>query len=159
VKQKDWLWNNDYNLVNGVHSHGQRYNPYGPQNYPDEVRKTREMMTLRDHLIHDLAPAQKPSPRWTTAPPTSCAPVPTNFDPQGFSKGKMGSIEYKNVEQRSPASPWPRVTRSTCSPPSPSSPTSRIRCSSVFDNKGRLWVAVMPSYPHYKPGDPPERQD
>jgi len=23
-----------------------------------------------------------------------------------------------------------------------------------FDNKGRLWVAVMPSYPHYRPGDP-----
>ena len=23
-----------------------------------------------------------------------------------------------------------------------------------FDNKGRLWVATMPSYPHYKPGDP-----
>ncbi|MFM1963182.1 MAG: hypothetical protein RLZZ172_2027 [Bacteroidota bacterium] len=23
-----------------------------------------------------------------------------------------------------------------------------------FDNKGRLWVAVMPTYPHWKPGDP-----
>src|SRR5688500_9777631 len=22
-----------------------------------------------------------------------------------------------------------------------------------FDNKGRLWVSTMPSYPHYKPGD------
>src|SRR5690606_11147596 len=22
-----------------------------------------------------------------------------------------------------------------------------------FDGRGRLWVAVMPSYPHYKPGD------
>src|SRR5690625_2873574 len=22
-----------------------------------------------------------------------------------------------------------------------------------FDNEGRLWVATMPSYPHYKPGD------
>ena len=22
-----------------------------------------------------------------------------------------------------------------------------------FDNKGRLWVAVMPTYPHYRPGD------
>ena len=22
-----------------------------------------------------------------------------------------------------------------------------------FDNKGRLWVATMPSYPHFKPGD------
>ena len=23
----------------------------------------------------------------------------------------------------------------------------------TFDNQGRLWVAVMPSYPHYRPGD------
>jgi len=23
-----------------------------------------------------------------------------------------------------------------------------------FDNKGRLWVSTMPSYPHYQPGDP-----
>ncbi|MBV6654790.1 MAG: hypothetical protein KI786_13580, partial [Mameliella sp.] len=23
-----------------------------------------------------------------------------------------------------------------------------------FDSKGRLWVAVMPTYPHYRPGDP-----
>ena len=23
----------------------------------------------------------------------------------------------------------------------------------TFDTKGRLWVGVMPSYPHYKPGD------
>ena len=22
-----------------------------------------------------------------------------------------------------------------------------------FDNKGRLWVATMPTYPHWKPGD------
>jgi hypothetical protein len=39
VKEKDWFWNNDYNILNGVHTHGQRYNPYGPQNYPDEVKK------------------------------------------------------------------------------------------------------------------------
>lgn len=23
-----------------------------------------------------------------------------------------------------------------------------------FDNRGRLWVAVVPSYPHFRPGDP-----
>ena len=23
-----------------------------------------------------------------------------------------------------------------------------------FDNRGRLWVSTMPSYPHYRPGDP-----
>lgn len=31
------------NLINGVHTHGQRYEPFGPQNNPDEVKKTREM--------------------------------------------------------------------------------------------------------------------
>jgi glucose/arabinose dehydrogenase/azurin len=25
----------------------------------------------------------------------------------------------------------------------------------AFDGRGRLWVATMPSYPHFKPGDPP----
>jgi hypothetical protein len=34
VKDKDWFWNNDYNILNGVHTHGRRYNPFGPQNYP-----------------------------------------------------------------------------------------------------------------------------
>jgi hypothetical protein len=28
VQQKDWFWNNDFNLVNGVHTHGQRYDPF-----------------------------------------------------------------------------------------------------------------------------------
>ena len=55
VKQKDWFWNNDYNILNGVHTHGQRYNPFGPQNYPDEVKKTREMAALRDALIYNVA--------------------------------------------------------------------------------------------------------
>ena len=27
-------------------------------------------------------------------------------------------------------------------------------CQMRFDNKGRLWVSTLPSYPHYKPGDP-----
>ncbi len=26
----------------------------------------------------------------------------------------------------------------------------------AFDSQGRLWVSTMPSYPHYKPGDPPQ---
>ena len=27
VKQKDYFWNNDYHLVNGVHAYGRRYAP------------------------------------------------------------------------------------------------------------------------------------
>jgi glucose/arabinose dehydrogenase len=27
-------------------------------------------------------------------------------------------------------------------------------CQMSFDNQGRLWVGCMPSYPHWRPGDP-----
>lgn len=30
--------------------------------------------------------------------------------------------------------------------------------SFTFDPKGRMWVATMPSYPHYYPGTPPDDQ-
>jgi hypothetical protein len=59
VLDKDFFWNNDYNLVNGVHTHGQRYDPFGPQNYPAEILKTREMMTLRDGVIHGIAAGKR----------------------------------------------------------------------------------------------------
>jgi mono/diheme cytochrome c family protein/glucose/arabinose dehydrogenase len=153
VKQKDWLWNNDYNLVNGVHSHGQRYNPYGPQNYPDEVRKTREMMTLRDHLIHDLASGQKAEPTVDDSTTHKLAPVPTNFDPQD-SKGKMGSIEYKNVEQALSSFTMAEGYKVDLFASESEFPDLKNPVQLSFDNKGRLWVAVMPSYPHWKPGDP-----
>src|SRR5690606_21358636 len=39
VQAKDWFWRNDYRIRTGVHTHGQRYQPFGPQNYPDEVKK------------------------------------------------------------------------------------------------------------------------
>ncbi len=153
VKQKDWLWNNDYNLVNGVHSHGQRYNPYGPQNYPDEVQKTREMMALRDQLIHDLASGKKTDLAVDDSATHPLTPVPTNFDPQD-SKGKMGSVEYKNVEQALSSFTMAEGYKVDLFASESEFPDLKNPVQISFDNKGRLWVAVMPSYPHWRPGDP-----
>ena len=154
VKQKDWFWNNDYNLVNGVHSHGQRYNPYGPQNYPDEVRKTREMMALRDQLIHDLASGVKTDLAVDDSATHSLPPVPTNFDPAD-AKGKMGSVEYKNVEQALASFTMAEGYKVDLFASEAEFPDLKNPVQLSFDNKGRLWVAVMPAYPHWKPGDPP----
>ncbi len=153
VKQKDWFWNNDYNLVNGVHSHGQRYNPYGPQNYPDEVRKTREMMALRDQLIHDLAAGAKTEVAVDDGSTHKLPQVPTNFDPKD-SKGKMGSIEYKNVEQALASFTMAEGYKVDLFASEAEFPDLKNPVQLSFDNKGRLWVAVMPAYPHWKPGDP-----
>ncbi|HSJ03647.1 MAG TPA: ThuA domain-containing protein, partial [Verrucomicrobium sp.] len=90
VMQKEWFWNNDYNLLNGVHTHGQRYNPYGPQNYPDEVKKSREMAALRDQLILDVASGKKADLAVDDSKTHVLPPVPTNYQPSV----KNGSEKY-----------------------------------------------------------------
>jgi hypothetical protein len=111
VKEKDWLWNNDYNLVNGVHTHGQRYTPYGPQNYPDEIKKTREMMALRDTLIHEVASGRKRDLVVDDSRTHALPPVPTNFKPGGamgtgaYQPGTDAARDLKSCSRRSGSSP------------------------------------------------------
>ncbi len=90
VKQKNWFWQNDYNILNGVHSHGGRYNPFGPQNYPDEVQKTREMMGLRDQLIHAVASGRTTTVSADDSKTHPLPPVQTNYK----ASNKNGSPEY-----------------------------------------------------------------
>ena len=49
--EKNRVWLNDFKMPNGVHAFGRRYNPYGPGNYPFEIKKTREMTEIRDRAI------------------------------------------------------------------------------------------------------------
>ena len=149
VKQKDWFWNNDYNLLNGVHSHGQRYNPYGPQNYPDEVKKTRELAAIRDALIHDIASAKKADLVVDDSKSHPLPAVPTNYKPSekngtdaflpGDEAVKMLTVsEGYKVELFASEKEFPNLANPM---------------QMAFDDKGRLWVAVSPTYPHYRPGD------
>ena len=48
VMEKNFYWLNDFKVPNGVHVYGRRYNPFGPQNYPYEIEKTREYTSIRD---------------------------------------------------------------------------------------------------------------
>ncbi len=151
VKQKDWFWNNDYNILNGVHTHGQRYNPYGPQNYPDEVKKTREMMALRDELIHAVASGKTNSVKVDDSKTHTLPPVPTNYTPNNT---KNGRPEYKYGEDAVKALTVPEGYRIELFASEKEFPNLANPMQLSFDNKGRLWVGVMPTYPHYRPGDP-----
>ena len=51
VMEKNFYWLNDFKVPNGVHVYGRRYNPFGPQNYPYEIEKTREYTRIRDEAI------------------------------------------------------------------------------------------------------------
>lgn len=150
VKEKDWLWSNDYYLINGVHTHGQRYAPYGQQNYPDEIKKTREMMALRDTLIHDLVAGRKKDLVVDDSKTHALPPVPTNFKPGGA----MGTGAYQSGQNAVANLKMMEGFKVELFASEKDFPDLRNPVQMSFDNRGRLWVAVMPTYPHWRPGDP-----
>ena len=149
VKAKDYFWNADYNLVNGVHAYGGRYNPYGPQNYPDEVLKTREMTALRDTLIHEVALGKKTDLTVDDSRTRPLPPVPSNFAPSN----KNGSERYLYGDDAVKSLTVPAGYKVELFASEKEFPNLANPMQLSFDNKGRLWVAVMPTYPHYRPGD------
>ncbi len=144
VAEKDWIWDNDHRMRNGVHAFGRRWQPFGDKNYPEEIEKLRQMTLLRDEAIWAAARGEALAidDAAATRPLT---PVVTNFNrpitylpgdetlarftvPEGFAIGLFASEEL-----------FPDLANPV---------------QLTFDNRGRLWVAVMPSYPHYQPGGP-----
>lgn len=150
VQEKDWLWRNDYYILNGVHTHGQRYAPYGPQNYPDEVKKTREMAALRDTLIHDVAAGRKKDLAVDDSKTHPLPPVPTNFKPGGA----MGTGDYQAGDKVIENLKMKEGFKVELFASEREFPELKNPVQMSFDNRGRLWVATMPTYPHWRPGDP-----
>ncbi len=149
VTQKDYFWNNDYNLVNGVHAYGRRYGPYGPQNYPDEVKKTREMTALRDRAIYDIAAGRKHDLVVDDRTTHVLPPVPTNYAPSI----KNGTTQILPADEGAAALTVPPGYKVQLFASEKEFPNLANPMQLSFDNRGRLWVAVMPAYPAYRPGD------
>ncbi|GAB2781495.1 GDSL-type esterase/lipase family protein [Rhabdobacter roseus] len=149
VMEKNWMWHNDFKIPNGVHAYGRRYNPFGPDNYPAEIDKIRELTAIRDNAIWlaasqgkkmDLASADENTPQ--------LPPVKTNYNPE-----KNGSTEYLYGQAALAKLKAPPGYKIELFASEEDFPDLANPVQMSFDNKGRLWVATMPSYPHYRPGD------
>lgn len=148
VMEKNWMWHNDYKIPNGVHVFGRRYNPFGPDNYPAELKKIREMTAIRDEAIWKAAKGERMDLAAADAGTTPLPPVKTNYNPE-----KNGSLEYlygEDALKKLKVAPGYKIEL-FASEKEFADLANPVQLS--FDNKGRLWVATMPSYPHYKPGD------
>lgn len=149
VTEKNWCWLNNYKVPNGVHVYGRRYNPFGPKNYPDELIKTREMTTLRDQAIWRALEGKTSDLAAADAKTHPLPEVKTNYKPSG----KNGNPDYKSgqVSQTKLKMAEGYKMELFASEQEFKDLANPVQLS--FDNKGRLWVATMPSYPHYKIGD------
>ena len=150
VAEKNWSWHDDFKVPNGVHVYGRRYKPYGPANYPFELAKTREMTAIRDRNIHAALAGEKFDLAGEDAKTAKLPPVKTNYKPSN----KNGTVEYltglESEKKIEPAEGYKmELFASEKEFPDLENP---VQLS--FDNKGRLWVATMASYPHYRVGDP-----
>lgn len=150
VKMKDYMWNTDYSILNGVHTHGQRYNPFGPQNYPDEVYKSRQMTVIRDALIHDVAQGKRADLTVDDSKTLVLPPVPTNFKPNVKNGKPTEFLSGEDAIEKMKLLPGFKISLFASEE---KFPDLKKPVQMSFDAKGRLWVATTPTYPHYRPGD------
>lgn len=149
VMEKNWFWHNDFKIPNGVHVFGRRYDPFGPDNYPAELKKIREMTANRDQAIWKSLKGEDMDLAAADAATSTLPPVETNYDP---SKNN-GDLTYLYGEDALSELSVPAGYKIELFASEKEFPDLANPVQLSFDNKGRLWVAVMPSYPHYKPGD------
>ena len=149
ISEKNWMWHNDYKMPNGVHVFGRRYDPFGPDNYPGEIKKIRELCTNRDSAIWAAAKAESYDLVKADALSSSLNEVKSNYsgdyghgaDQYLYGADALDAIhvaEGYELQMFASEKEFPDLA-------------NPVQLS--FDDKGRLWVATMPSYPHYRPGD------
>ncbi len=144
VVEKNWMWHKFYKIPNGVHVYGRRHRPYGSQNYHHELKKAEQLVANRDRAIwaklqgksFDLATADKET-----------HPIPT------FGKLNAG-IKYRSGEEAIGSLKLPEGYKIELFASEHEFENLANPSQLSFDNRGRLWVSVMPTYPHYMPGDP-----
>ncbi|MBO0323679.1 HEAT repeat domain-containing protein [Muricauda sp. CAU 1633] len=151
VLEKNWFWHDDYKSPNGVHVFGRRYNPFGPENYPDEIKKKREMTAIRDTAIWSAAKGESYDLAVADARTHKLPKVETNFTNGDYGRGEA---KYLYGEESLKTLKMADGYKIELFASEEDFPDLANPAQLSFDNKGRLWVAVMPTYPHYKPGDP-----
>lgn len=150
VNEKVWMWRNDFKIPNGVHVYGRRYNPYGPANYPFELQKTREMTANRDQAIWATLQGKKFDLAAADAKTSTLPKVETNFS---TTNAKNGNPEYLTGKESAKLITTAEGYKMELFASNDDFPDLANPVQMAFDNKGRLWVATMATYPHYLPGD------
>lgn len=152
AKERAWLHAQDYRMLNGWYVYGNR-NTFDKNTYPEEIRKLRAMVALRDDWIH----------RFASGEPVPEHPDDTTTGELKDPPSRIGS-QYPRAEPREPRYLSPEESIAAMTP----APGFRVECFASerefpelanpvqinFDARGRLWVACMPTYPHWRPGNP-----
>ena len=150
VEDKNWHWEKFLKVPNGVHVYGRRNKPFGPDNYPDELTKLAELLANRDRAIWAAARGVAFDLTNYDAKTRPLAAVKTNYSASNMKNGSANYLPGTEAVQKLTVPPGYKIELFASEEQFPEL-ANPVRLS--FDTKGRLWVATMPSYPHWRPGD------
>ena len=160
VNDKNFHWWHRYRAVNGYSIYGKRGEAGSDGTYRNREVMEREreildqMCANRDQRIWALARGEKPTEPIDDSNTLPFIQPKTNVgepDDKNAKAGKLGSLNYLNAaEQQKLFKMAPgyeiQIVASEEMFPDLAKPVSMN-----FDNRGRLWVSTMPSYPQWQP--------
>ncbi len=160
IDDKNFHWWHRYRAVNGFSIYGDRGKAGndGTYNNRDVMERERaildQMCANRDQRIWKLAQGKEVAAKVDDSNTLPFFKVKTNVggknDPNR-KRGKLGSLDYLSSEEQLKLFEMGEGYQINLVASEEKFPELANPVALNFDNKGRLWVATMPSYPHWKP--------
>ncbi len=163
IDDKNFHWWHRYRAVNGFSIYGDRgkAGSDGTYNNTDVMERERaildQMAANRDQRIWAIAQGKTVSKQVDDSNTLPFINTKTNVggdnDPNR-KKGKLGSLDYLTAEKQQKLFKLAPGYEINLVASEEQFPELANPVALNFDNKGRLWVATMASYPHWKPKTP-----
>ncbi len=153
VVDKAWVNQQDHRMLNGWYVYGGR-RTYDTETFPREYAKIRKMCEVRDRYVWDIAQG-KQVPDQPDDSKTGELFVPeTRFGAPDQKNKSEAELIYLNPDDFIKSCTVPEGFEVKLFADEKRFPEIAKPVQMNFDNKGRLWISTMPSYPQWKPGDP-----
>jgi len=155
VIDKAWIVMQDHRMVNGWYVYGGR-RTYDTETFPREYVKLRNMAAVRDAYVWDVAAGRPVPPAPDDSKTGELIVPPTRFgEPRlAYSENRTGGPVIRSPEEVIQTCTVPDGFEMRLFADERRFPEIAKPVQLAFDSRGRLWVATMPSYPQWKPGDP-----
>jgi len=148
VNDKSWVHLQDYRMLNGWYVYGGR-RTLDTETFPREFVKIRKMAEVRDGVV------------WAAANNKTIKPDDSKTGDLFTPKGGFGTkpqtepaeLKYLTPEESIASMKVPEGFEVQLVASEREFPELAKPDQINFDNRGRLWVSCMPTYPQWKPGD------
>lgn len=154
VNDKSFVHQQDYRMVNGWYVYGGR-RTFDTETFPREYAKLRAMAAVRDRYVWDIAQGKEVAAKPDDSGTGELYVPPTRFGQPGQKYSEADQLRYLSPDEFVKSCKVPDGLEIRPFADESKFPELAKPVQLNFDNKGRLWVACMPNYPLWKPGDPP----